>query len=109
MDHIDGLYDPHLYLERLRKGAPESYNLEKDSRFREPLPNVWPIQGTGYDFCNYVNNLFCYRRRKLFEQIYSAFTGKRLDFKSLLTEKKRLIISKHMAGDIDNLALLIKR
>ena len=112
VDHIDGLYDPHLYLERLRKGAPESYIIvEKILGFQEPLPNVWPIQGTtGYDFCNYVNNLFCYRRNgKLFEQIYSAFTGKRLDFKSLLTEKKRLIISKHMAGDIDNLALLIKR
>lgn len=112
VDHIDGLYDPHLYLERLRKGAPESYIIvEKILGFQEPLPNVWPIQGTtGYDFCNYVNNLFCYRRNgKLFEQIYSAFTGKRLDFKSLLTEKKRLIISKHMAGDIDNLALLIKK
>ncbi|NLG18495.1 MAG: malto-oligosyltrehalose synthase [Fibrobacter sp.] len=112
VDHIDGLYDPHLYLERLRKGAPESFIIvEKILGLNESLPGVWPIQGTtGYDFCNYVNNLFCYfKNRNAFEQLYTEFTGQRLDAKNLLIEKKRLIISKHMAGDIDNLAHLIKK
>ena len=61
VDHIDGLYDPHIYLERLRRGAPDAYIVvEKILARQESLPNVWPVQGTtGYDFCNYVNQLFC--------------------------------------------------
>ena len=49
------------------------------------------------------------RNRRSFDQIYRNFIRNRIDFDSLVIGKKRLIISKHMAGDIDNLALLIKK
>lgn len=111
IDHIDGLYDPHTYLERLRRSASETYIVvEKILGFDEMLPTVWPVQGTtGYDFCNYANALFCKKEnQKLFEKIYSDFTGDLVRYEPLLVECKRKIIDTHLAGDIDNLAILIK-
>ena len=95
IDHIDGLYDPHTYLERLRRSASETYIVvEKILGYDEMLPTVWPVQGTtGYDFCNYVNALFCKKEnQKLIEQIYSDFTGNLIRYESLLVECKRKII-----------------
>jgi len=111
IDHIDGLYDPHTYLERLRRSASDAYIVvEKILGFDEMLPTVWPVQGTtGYDFCNYVNALFCKKEsQRLFEQIYNHFTGEFIRYDPLLVECKRKIIDTHLAGDIDNLAFLIK-
>ncbi|HEX3019477.1 MAG TPA: malto-oligosyltrehalose synthase [Chitinispirillaceae bacterium] len=111
VDHIDGLYDPHTYLERLRRSASESYIIvEKILGFDEMLPTVWPVQGTtGYDFCNYVNALFCKKEnQRLFEQVYHQFTGNMMGFEQLLVNCKRIIVDTHLAGDIDNLAILIK-
>lgn len=111
VDHIDGLYDPHTYLERLRRSAPETYIIvEKILSYDEVLPNVWPVQGTtGYDFCNYVNSLFCDKSNlRELDHIYHLFTGISIRFESLLINCKRIIIDTHLAGDIDNLAILIK-
>lgn len=111
VDHIDGLYDPHTYLERLRRGASSAYIVvEKILGFDEMLPTVWPIQGTtGYDFCCYVNAIFCKNEnKKMIERIYHLFTGTKVSFDELLINCKRTIIDTHLAGDIDNLAILIK-
>jgi (1->4)-alpha-D-glucan 1-alpha-D-glucosylmutase len=112
VDHIDGLYDPTAYLERLRaKGEDRYIIVEKILDFGEQLPPFWPVQGTtGYDFMNYLNNLFCMtKNRKEMTRIYSSFTGFRRSYGELSAEKKRLIMGKHMAGDIDNLAYLLKK
>ncbi|WP_332368214.1 alpha-amylase family glycosyl hydrolase [Spirosoma telluris] len=47
VDHIDGLYDPNTYLERLRKLAGEQAYLvvEKILGQGEELPQHWPIEG----------------------------------------------------------------
>lgn len=111
IDHIDGLYDPFTYLKRVRNSAPGTFMIvEKILGYNEKLPSQWPVEGTtGYDFCNYVNQIFCYKEnREYFDRIYLDFIGLKINFDLLLAEKKRLIIKKHMAGDIDNLALLIK-
>ena len=111
VDHIDGLYDPAEYLKRLRDRAGDIYVVvEKILGLEEELPN-WPIQGTtGYDALNYVNEIFCERENeKEFNKIYSKFTGLKGLYEDLVCEKKRLMIGKDMAGDIDNLAHLLKR
>lgn len=111
IDHIDGLYDPLTYLKRIKEIVPDVYLIvEKILGYNEKLPLQWPVDGTtGYDFCNYVNQVFCFRENeKQFDRIYADFIGHEINFSQLLAQKKRLIISKHMAGDIDNLALLIK-
>jgi (1->4)-alpha-D-glucan 1-alpha-D-glucosylmutase len=111
IDHIDGLYDPRTYLERLRKEGKDIYIVvEKILGLNEELPLSWPVQGTtGYDFLNYLNRLFCKsENERVFNRVYASFTGFKDTFDDLVTEKKRLILGKHMAGDVDNLAHQLK-
>ncbi|HYQ61368.1 MAG TPA: malto-oligosyltrehalose synthase, partial [Desulfatiglandales bacterium] len=111
IDHIDGLYDPKQYLTRLRARLVDLYVVvEKILSPGEELPLSWPVQGTtGYDFLNYVNGIFCRKEHeKKFTRLYLNFTKSRLVYEDLVSDKKRLIMGKHMAGDIDNLAHLLK-
>jgi len=111
MDHIDGLYDPTNYLKRIRERAGELYIVvEKILDLEEEPPSEWPVQGTtGYDFLNYVNGLFCKKEHEReFNRIYTSFSGLNVPYAELVSEKKRLILGKHMAGDVDNLAHLMK-
>lgn len=108
IDHIDGLYDCRQYLERLRKRAGDTYIvLEKILELSESLPSDWPVQGTtGYDFCNYVNELFCSPATEPeFTDIYADFTRATVDFHDSLYAKKRFICEKHFRGDFFNAAL----
>lgn len=112
IDHIDGLFDPCTYLFRLRDRANHTYlTIEKILETHEELPLNWPIQGTtGYDFLNLVNGIFCQQENEqILTQIYHRFIGASIDCGRLIDEKKRLIISKHLAGDIDNLAHFLKQ
>lgn len=110
IDHVDGLYNPTQYLNRLRKKFDSVYLIvEKILDYSEELPLFWDIQGTtGYEFLNYVNGIFCRRENEYkFDKIYRKFTTMQTYFENLVHEKKQLIIDKHMAGDIDNLAHLL--
>jgi (1->4)-alpha-D-glucan 1-alpha-D-glucosylmutase len=111
IDHIDGLYNPIQYLERLREKMGDVYiTVEKILELTEDLPKDWGIEGTsGYDFLNYVNGVFCQVENELpFDKIYQNFIGSRADYASIVKDKKHLILEKNLAGDIDNLALLLK-
>lgn len=111
LDHIDGLYDPTTYLRRLREKAGSVYLVvEKILDLDEALPAFWPVQGTtGYDFLNYVSGLFCRRENeKRFDRLYGNFSRLQMPYEELVCEKKRLIIGKHLAGDVERLALLMK-
>jgi (1->4)-alpha-D-glucan 1-alpha-D-glucosylmutase len=112
IDHIDGLYDPSEYLQRLRNKTGNVYiTVEKILEHKEDLPAYWPIEGTsGYDFLNYVNGIFCQTESEdRFTEIYSRLTGLNTPYEQLFMDKKRLIVEKNMAGDVDNLAHLLKR
>ena len=112
IDHIDGLWDPTTYLQRIREKTDNIYIIvEKILDFHEKLPHFWPVQGTtGYDFMNYINGIFCAQEhRKAFAKIYRTFSKFHIHYDELVPAKKRLIIGKHMAGNIDNLANLMKK
>lgn len=112
IDHIDGLYDPAQYLSRLREDAPDVYLVvEKILESHEDLPLNWPIQGTtGYDFMNKVNGVFCQQSSEAeFSRVYYQFIGRSTSSERLIDENKRMIIGRHLAGDIDNLAYLLKQ
>lgn len=112
IDHIDGLYDPTEYLKRLREKVGDVYTtVEKILEHKEELPDYWPIQGTsGYDFLNYVNGIFCQsENEQQFNEIYSRLTDFNMPYEQLFRDKKRLIIDKNLAGDVDNLAHFLKR
>lgn len=112
IDHIDGLYDPARYLQRLRETAGDVHIVvEKILEHGELLPPRWPIQGTsGYEFLNQVNGLFCQGDHEAkFSEIYIDFTGLRTPYEELVIDKKRLIADKNLAGDVENLARLLKQ
>ncbi|MDD1751066.1 MAG: malto-oligosyltrehalose synthase [Methanothrix sp.] len=112
IDHLDGLYDPEEYLTRLREHLSEGYLVaEKILLPGESLPNNWPLQGTtGYDFLNCQNGVFCDKDGvKALDEIYSRFTGLGTSFEDVAYEKKLLIADRHMNGDFDNLARILKK
>ncbi len=106
VDHIDGLYNPTEYQQRLRKLAgDETYIVvEKILEQNEELPS-WPVQGTtGYDFLATVNNLFTSRKSEAaFTDFYENLTGNYQSIPQQLHEKKSLILYEHMGGELENL------
>ncbi|MGH2414978.1 MAG: alpha-amylase family glycosyl hydrolase, partial [Microcystaceae cyanobacterium] len=112
VDHVDGLYNPTQYLQRLREKMGGVYMVvEKILEFGESLPTQWSIQGTsGYDSLNYLNWIFCQTgNQKAFSKIYTQITDLNASCEQLITDKKRLIAEKNLAGDVDNLARLLKK
>lgn len=112
IDHIDGLFDPEEYLQRLRERCPETYIVvEKILESEESLSKQWPIQGTtGYDFLIKLNGLFCQTNNaEAFDSLYSQFTRLQQPPEQVIEEKKRLIIERNLSGDMDNLAFLLKQ
>ncbi|HET9528851.1 MAG TPA: malto-oligosyltrehalose synthase [Blastocatellia bacterium] len=111
IDHVDGLYDPSLYLARLREQLPEAYIVvEKILELDEQLPRAWPVQGTtGYEFASYVGGLFVdAASREGFNRMYAEFAGV-ASFEEMVYQKKKLLIERHLTGDLDNLTYVLKR
>ena len=77
----------------------------------EALPASWPLQGTtGYDFLNCQNGVFCDKDGvEALNEIYSRFTGLETSFADAAYEKKLLMADRHMNGDFDNLARILKK
>ncbi|HSD58501.1 MAG TPA: malto-oligosyltrehalose synthase [Methanotrichaceae archaeon] len=110
VDHIDGLYDPKGYLERLREHIGDLYVVvEKILGWNEDLP-AWSVQGTtGYDFLNYLNGIFCNKENAFaFDEIYRRFTGLNELYEDVVYEKKRLMLERYMGGEVDNLTHHLK-
>ena len=111
IDHVDGLYDPASYLQTVREKAPATYTVvEKILNLNEDLPRSWPVQGTtGYDFTNYVNELFCQKKNERpFSKIYTGVTGLKNSYEDVVRDNKKLMIQEDMASDVHNLARLLK-
>ncbi len=111
MNHIDGLYDPSSYLNNIRERTKDIYLVvEKILEFEENLPAFWPVQGTtGYDYLNFLNEIFCQRKNNnRFNSFYNKFAELNKTYEQIVVEKKKLIIQSRMAGDVENLAILIE-
>ncbi|GAA4731936.1 malto-oligosyltrehalose synthase [Flavisolibacter ginsenosidimutans] len=107
VDHVDGLYNPTEYLQRLRQlsGQESCIVVEKILEAGEDMPTDWPVQGnTGYDFLSAVNNLFTNKDAEPpFTEFYEGLTD---DYRSLhqqLHDKKTHILYEHMGGELENL------
>jgi (1->4)-alpha-D-glucan 1-alpha-D-glucosylmutase len=112
IDHIDGLYDPTVYLRRLREKIKDLYLVvEKILAPEEQIPDSWAVDGTtGYEFIHRLNGIYCNSvHEREFSRLYSSFIQYKPSYPDLLYEKKKLLIDKHMSGDVDNLAHLLKR
>ncbi|PKV62868.1 malto-oligosyltrehalose synthase [Pontibacter ramchanderi] len=113
VDHVDGLFDPDTYLERLRELAGEQVYLvvEKILEGEENMPDYWPIQGnSGYDFLAWVSNLYtdAEGEKKLTEIYRRLVPNAALDYEELVYEKKLLILENYMQGELQNLLRLLR-
>jgi (1->4)-alpha-D-glucan 1-alpha-D-glucosylmutase len=109
VDHIDGLQQPQLYLERLASlAAPRPYIVvEKILLGEERLSESWPVDGTtGYDFLNIVNGVLVDgRNMPALGQIYAEFTGLTWSFEQAAYEQKRWILRHLFRGEFSALGL----
>ena len=115
IDHIDGLWDPQQYLERLQQigrspersaGQPLYVVVEKILASSESLPESWPVQGTtGYEFIPELARLFVDAAAEApFDQIYARFTARTAAYADVVYSKKRLVIEELFAYALENMA-----
>jgi (1->4)-alpha-D-glucan 1-alpha-D-glucosylmutase len=114
IDHIDGLYDPAEYCERLQREAAAAAKLptgnfyivvEKILAHYETLRD-WPIAGTtGYDFIREVGGLFIDPAGEgALLRAYRRFTASRDNYATVLHAGKRRITDVNLASEAGVLA-----
>ena len=107
IDHIDGLYDPKKYVERLRKlFGDDCYIIaEKILEYNENMAQDWNLQGTsGYEFLSYTNQLLTDKEgsRKILEH-YKKMVSCNEDYHDIVFEKKHDFLYSQMNGELDNI------
>ncbi len=118
IDHIDGLFDPGAYLERLRaevtkrRGADFPIFVEKILSPGEQLPREWPVQGTtGYEILNDLESVlidpkgFAAIEREYHDLVRS--TGLPERFEDVAMEGKLAVLRGALHPDVARLARLL--
>jgi (1->4)-alpha-D-glucan 1-alpha-D-glucosylmutase len=122
IDHVDGLFDPGSYLQRVQTRAravrPDRFSdehpfflvVEKILGVDEALP-PWPIAGTsGYDFLVMINGLFVDgRHERAVNSAYESFARLRVPFREIAYRGKQLILRVSMASELNVLAHQLNR
>ncbi len=114
IDHIDGLRNPHEYLERLQALAlpdgaeaanPVYVVVEKILADHEELDCAWPAHGTtGYEFIPQLASIFVDPgAERKFTQLYEAFTGRRETFGEVVYANKRHVLEEMFANAVVSL------
>ena len=121
IDHVDGLFDPGDYLQRVQARArvvrPDLFSerpffvvVEKILGMNEPLAE-WPVAGTtGYDFLAMLNGLFVERQNeRAIDGLYHQFTRLRVPYREIAYRGKQLILRVSMASELNVLAHRLNR
>ena len=112
LDHIDGLWNPLQYLDRLRRLIQQSKSntlytiVEKILAVDESLPASWPVHGTsGYEFAASLIELFLHRQDEpAWTAIYQNFTGDSATSIDETYEDKIFILNEMFPNAVSNLA-----
>ncbi|MGB3618982.1 MAG: malto-oligosyltrehalose synthase [Catalinimonas sp.] len=111
VDHVDGLFDPAGYLQRLRAlVGEETYLLvEKILEEGEELPGNWPVEGTsGYEFLAQVSQLFTDPTgQEALEALYHRLVPDTAPYEAVVREQKRFVLRERMGGELTNLLHLL--
>jgi (1->4)-alpha-D-glucan 1-alpha-D-glucosylmutase len=77
----------------------------------ERMPGGWDVDGTtGYEFLAAANGLFVDPEgERSFDAIWARVAGRREDFRDVVAEKKRLVMSSSMASEVNMLAHRLNR
>jgi (1->4)-alpha-D-glucan 1-alpha-D-glucosylmutase len=105
VDHVDGLYDPRGYLDRLRAQTATGWLLvEKILEGEEQLPE-WPVSGTtGYEFLNQAQRLLVDADGKqALTQLCTEFLGEAQDYEEVVRECKELVLQATLGSDVKRL------
>ena len=112
VDHIDGLHDPELYLERLDSAAVDSTSgrpvyvvVEKILGRNEEIPRQWKTCGTtGYDFLNAVNELqIDAEGLRAIESAYARMTGGSEPFAEVCYARNKQVMQELFAAEVQSL------
>ncbi len=114
IDHIDGLYDPKAYCERLREavGARPLYLVvEKILAHHESLRGDWPVDGTtGYEFLGVVGGLFVDPAGEpALRRCWRRFAPDAPDFDAEVYACKKLVMNFLLGGELQVLAHALDR
>ncbi len=106
VDHVDGLFDPTAYLQRLAERAGTPYLLvEKILARDERLPEGWPVAGTtGYEALNLMNGLFVDSDGlTALDRAYRQFADDRRQFRDIVHAAKRQVMKELFGGEVHTL------
>ncbi len=108
IDHIDGLYNPKEYLEKLRGSFGKSFYIvvEKILSAHESLRKDWPVDGTtGYEFCAQLTALLVDAAAEpALTRFYREFTGEAQAFNEIVRESKIRIMENELDSELEALA-----
>jgi (1->4)-alpha-D-glucan 1-alpha-D-glucosylmutase len=109
IDHVDGLYDPRDYLERLPGDC--WVVVEKILEPGERLRADWPVHGTtGYDFLSLVGGLFVDpAARPAIRNLYARIAHLPADFEITAYACKRLVMKVALSSELTVLARRLDR
>ncbi|MTH46035.1 malto-oligosyltrehalose synthase [Intestinirhabdus alba] len=107
VDHVDGLADPHAYLERLRREAgPDCYIVvEKILGKGEQLPADWPVSGTtGYEFiASLAEVLVDDEKIGELRSAWEEMVGSTVDMRDELRAARLLMVERNFEGEFNRL------
>ncbi|HEY6002215.1 MAG TPA: malto-oligosyltrehalose synthase, partial [Anaeromyxobacter sp.] len=85
--------------------------VEKILAAAEKLPEGWDVDGTtGYELLAAVNGLFVDpEAERAFDGMWARISGRREDFRDVMAEKKRLVMSSSMASEVNMLGHRLNR
>ncbi|HEY8389031.1 MAG TPA: malto-oligosyltrehalose synthase [Parasegetibacter sp.] len=107
IDHIDGLRDPEIYLDRLRKMFGDNLFVvaEKILEAEEQLPAKWQIRGTtGYDFLAQINQVLTHPGRSIYlREFYHSLIQEMKPYHQVVFDSKKKMLYNYMRGELNNL------
>jgi (1->4)-alpha-D-glucan 1-alpha-D-glucosylmutase len=111
VDHIDGLYEPRQYLERLctslrnGAGAPVAIWVEKILARNEQLRTDWPVEGTtGYDSLSRLTWLFVDETSLGdLDRLGATYAPDAMDFERIVDDSKRRALEQMFVADLNRL------
>ena len=111
IDHIDGLFDPKGYLERLRDLGAKSVWVEKIFALGETLPETWPVEGaTGYAFMNDVMGVLLQPEGEHgLDRAYRRFVPEANAYDETVYHSKVLVMETSLSSELFRLAYELDR
>jgi (1->4)-alpha-D-glucan 1-alpha-D-glucosylmutase len=111
IDHIDGLFDPHEYLDRLRDLGADRIWVEKILAPRETLPEGWPVEGTtGYDFLNDAMGALLHdSNEEALRRVYRRAVPDAESYDTTVYRSKLLVIEQTLSSELARLAYELDR